>query len=246
MNPAFYRLLRRMLLFKVLLRKEPFHLPAVHAPLEEHGSKYGGWALLAGTLTPASIVFSVGVGEDVSFDLSVLERHKCTVFAFDPTPKAIAHVDAKVKHPGYHFHPIALAGHDGTLEFGLAGPEGDGVSASAIVSSTTATPRISVPCATLKTLFDRVGVAGCDVLKMDIEGLEYEVLEQALEAGWLQSVSQLLVEFHHWLPGLSVQQTRDIVRKLRSHGYLIAWVSRTNHEYLFVQSSVLNRIGLNS
>lgn len=243
MSAACYRLLRRFLFFKVLFGREPFHLPEVHLPLEEHGSKYGGWALIAGSLTPASIVFSVGVGEDVSFDLSVLEQHNCTVFGFDPTPKAIAHVRSKVTHRGYHFHPVALAAHDGTIEFELAGSEGDGVSASAIVSSLSSRPHVSVPCATLKSLFDRVDVATCDVLKLDIEGLEYQVLGQALEAGWLQNVSQLLVEFHHWLPGLSVQQTRDVVQKLRTHGYVIAWVSRTNHEYLFVRSSVLSELG---
>jgi hypothetical protein len=74
-----------------------------------------------------------------------------------------------------------------------------------------------------------------DILKLDIEGAEYAVLAQAVANGWLNDVSQVLVEFHHFLPGLTSTQTRNAIASMQRAGFIIAWVGRTNHEYLFTR-----------
>ena len=80
------------------------------------------------------------------------------------------------------------------------------------------------------------GHTSCDLLKMDIEGAEYPVLEQLCKNGLIRQVKQLLVEFHHFFPGLGIEKTNAAVEELRRNGFRIAWISRTNHEYLFVGS----------
>ena len=36
-----------------------------------------------------SIIYSFGIGEDISFDLSLIKEFDCNVFGFDFTPKSI-------------------------------------------------------------------------------------------------------------------------------------------------------------
>ena len=50
---------------------------------------------------------SGGVGEDASFDLGIIERFGCSVFAFDPTPRAIAFAEpiaARLRQPSVAFY----------------------------------------------------------------------------------------------------------------------------------------------
>jgi hypothetical protein len=51
------------------------------------GTKYGGFYVYPDRLCQESIIYSFGVGEDVSFDLELIEKYNCHVFAFDPTQK---------------------------------------------------------------------------------------------------------------------------------------------------------------
>jgi hypothetical protein len=34
-------------------------------------------------------IYSCGVGEDISFDMAVMNDYDCEIFAFDPTPKSM-------------------------------------------------------------------------------------------------------------------------------------------------------------
>ena len=59
------------------------------------GSEYGGWWVRPDWITSDSVVMSVGVGPDVTFDLEMVERFGCTVHAFDSTPKSVDWVRAQ-------------------------------------------------------------------------------------------------------------------------------------------------------
>ena len=58
-------------------------------------SRRSAAATAAGSSRPAAvdadwICYCGGVGEDITFDLGLIERFGCTVYAFDPTPRAVA------------------------------------------------------------------------------------------------------------------------------------------------------------
>jgi hypothetical protein len=76
------------------------------------------------------------------------------------------------------------------------------------------------------------------MLKMDIEGSEYEVLRDDKTMQILEEQRpQLLVEFHHRFASYSKADTRDIVARLRRAGFRIAWVSRRGEEVLFLPAA---------
>jgi len=73
-----------------------------------------------------------------------------------------------------------------------------------------------------------------DLLKMDVEGAEYDILEGLQNATHLPQ--QLLVEFHHRFPGIGKQRTAASIRILSDLGYRIFDVSETGREVGFVLS----------
>jgi FkbM family methyltransferase len=63
--------------------------------VERHGTKYGGFYYpsdLPG-LDSNSVVYCVGAGEDITHDVILAKKLGCKVFIFDPTPRAIKHVE---------------------------------------------------------------------------------------------------------------------------------------------------------
>src|ERR1043166_677122 len=85
MSVSFFRTAKAMLRHLLL---GPLHSPDLRCDYEVLGTEYGGWPVVAGTVSPASIVYSFGVGEDISFDVALIESTGCQIWAFDPTPKS--------------------------------------------------------------------------------------------------------------------------------------------------------------
>ena len=73
------------------------------------GNVYGGFYIHSKGLDKNSIVYSVGIGEDISFDLDIIQTFSCDVYAFDPTPKSIQWVKNKVKLSKFIFHDYGVS-----------------------------------------------------------------------------------------------------------------------------------------
>src|SRR6185436_3915084 len=83
------------------------------------GTQYGGWCVCPDRITPKSIVYSIGVGEDISWDLAMIEKFGVDVQAFDPTPKSIAWIRSQKLPEKFHFHEFGIATYDGVARFSL-------------------------------------------------------------------------------------------------------------------------------
>jgi FkbM family methyltransferase len=208
------------------------------------GSCYGAWAVDTRLTHSNCKVFCFGLGEDVTFELALMKRFNCRVFGFDPTPRSVKYLANEVNDERLKTFTLAISDYDGTVKFSLPPKTmADQVSASGVANYRDGTradvsaQTFEAPCVTLQTAMQLCQQTKIDILKMDIEGSEYAVLEQAILQGWLQSIQQILVEFHHFLPGLEAGQTKKIIASLKQNGYCIAWIGRTNHEYLFTRSS---------
>lgn len=223
--------------WKALWGKDIFIPVQRRVKTEFHGSTCGGWSILQDSLTSDSVVYSIGIGEDATFDLSVIEKYECAIHAFDPTPRSVVWVQREIKSPLFRFEAAAIADHDGTLElFFPSNP--DFVSTSLAKSKSMTGSSFIATCVSLPSLMGRLGHTRIHVLKMDIEGAEYTVLEHALKTGVLRRVDQLLIEFHHWMEPFTVRHTQEALQLVRGEGFYVAWVSPSGHEVLFVNASV--------
>ena len=113
-------------------------------------------------------------GEDITFDLGIIERFGCYVVAFDPTPRAIAHVaEHAADEPRFTFRPVGLWSEDTSLRF-FAPRDPAHVSHSAVNLQRTET-YFEAEVRTLPTLMHELGHDRIDLLKLDIEGAEHGV-----------------------------------------------------------------------
>ena len=60
--------------------------------MEKLGTNYGGWYIPKDIeLNENSVIYSAGVGEDISFDLLLSDKYNCKILLIDPTKRAIKH-----------------------------------------------------------------------------------------------------------------------------------------------------------
>lgn len=206
------------------------------APRVMPGTAYGGCTITSEGMGPNSVAYSVGTGEDMSFDLALIEKYGCEVHGFDPTPKSIAWVKRQTTPSKFRFHEWGLAGHDGTVDFFLpANP--DHVSASVVQRAGTGDQRVTVQVRRLSTVMKELGHSRVDLLKLDIEGAEYGVIDDIekfhQERGKLP-IHQILVEFHHRFFPDGRDRTQRAIRQLNACGYKVFDISADDVQYGFV------------
>src|SRR6187551_1706758 len=89
----------------------------VELPYLRLGTEYGGYAVLEGSVDADSVVYSLGLGEDISFDLALMELAQCKVYGFDPIPRSVAWVRAQNPPAGFQVRELGIAGYDGKASF---------------------------------------------------------------------------------------------------------------------------------
>jgi FkbM family methyltransferase len=201
-------------------------------PRRRLGNDYGGWTVNPDLLGPGSIVYSFGIGEDISFDLAMIAEVGCVVHAFDPTPRSIEWVRGQQTPPGFVLHEYGIGAHDGTVAF--YPPRNPAhVSHTVVKGAQAEAGAITVPVKRLTTIMRELGHERVDLLKMDIEGAEYEVVEDVLSGG--AAVKQLLVEYHHRFPQVGNERTRASLDLLERAGYRLFCISESLEEYSFIR-----------
>ncbi len=189
------------------------------ADLAAIGTAYGGWSIPADRLSENSVCYLAGLGEDASFDLSLIERFGCTVHAFDPVPEAAQYAaQVSAREPRFQFEPVGLWSSDGTLRF-YDNAEPGFVSRSATnMHSTAAFAEAHVR--SVDSLMTEFGHARIDLLKLSVEGSEYELVDDLLDKRL--PVSVLCVEFAQPAPLPPILRR---VRALERNGYRLVNLS---------------------
>jgi FkbM family methyltransferase len=230
MNPTadLLRKLKRIALAG--LRRDLVHRIEFRCRTARFGSEYGGWVVCPDRLTPGAVVYSLGVGEDISFDLSLIAARGVEVWAFDPTPRSVEWVAAQKLPPQFHFRPYAILDYDGRAQ--LFPPANPSHVSHTVVERTVGRP-IAVTARRLSSAMEENRHRQLDLLKMDIEGAEYAVLDDMLRSDLRPA--QLVVEFHHRILRQGIGRTRDTIRSLKAHGYRVFAVSPAGHVLSFLR-----------
>jgi hypothetical protein len=136
--------------------------------------------------------------------------------------------------PQFRFLPLGLAGTTGTLQLAEPFYAAEG----SYYSTTAGDAAIEVHCLDLKSLVERNQHRHVDMLKLDIEGAEYGVIDQIITCHI--PARQILVEFHDGLlPGVRRRQTwRAIAQLLRRGDKLLAEVGTA---YTFIEGRSFRR-----
>jgi FkbM family methyltransferase len=233
MNDFFTTILRGR---KVLLGRDFYQLRQVHRNRLTLGNRYAEWTFCPDTLNESSVVYSFGVGEDISFDLQLMKRFHLHIHAFDPSPQSVAWIHRQALPADFHFYPFGLASTDGEISF--AEPADPGIHSLFATPSEekagTGLKQHVLPVHRLASIVQKLGHNKIDILKMDIEGAEYEVVEDIVASP--VPVYQVLIEFHHRFPYIGVNRTREAISRLNRAGYKIFNVSPTGEEISLIKT----------
>lgn len=215
-------------------------LPGLRSPclLEYFGQKGGYWIRPFDSQPDKRfLVVSAGVGGDIDFELGLASAYPglIDIDLLDPSPVALQtwRCLSETVPPSIKFIPAALASYTGEIAMERQDEAGDFYQLKRSISSSN----IIAPCVSLAALLDEHQVGKIDLLKIDIEGFEYEVLRSFLSSRI--PVDQIVVEFHDWMLGpLWRLKTFLIVRGLLRKGFVL--VHRCHNDYTFLRRILLD------
>uniref|UniRef100_A0A6C0JLW9 Methyltransferase FkbM domain-containing protein n=1 Tax=viral metagenome TaxID=1070528 RepID=A0A6C0JLW9_9ZZZZ len=174
--------------------------------MEKLGTNYGGWYIPTDIeLNENSIIYSAGVGEDISFDILLSSKYNCNIYLIDPTTKSKIHYEETKNYflnnilftgniqsdyydkingslPNFNkifYNDVGLWNKKDILKFYKQHNE-NYVSQSLIVGMFGSNYNI-VNVDTIKNIMQLYNHKTIDLLKLDIEGAEINVLEQMLD-----------------------------------------------------------------
>lgn len=221
------------------------------------GTKYGSWTIPDNYLDKNSIVYLAGAGEDISFDVEIAEKYGSKVYILDPTPRAKIHFDSlvngikqnkkvSINNSATDFYQIK-AENIGNLKFtelGLwdkkdeikfyAPKNSEHVSHSAVNLQKTEKYFIA-KVDRLSNIMKKFNHSYIDLLKIDIEGSEYKVIDSILEDK--VKIMILCVEYdeaHNQLDSQYIDRIKDSITKLIKYGYKIVSSNSQPYNYTFI------------
>ena len=188
------------------------------------------WKLCIKDLNKNSCIISAGVGGDISFEI---EMHKLTgakIILLDPSPTGASTINntPKDQMEGIVFLPFGLAANSGMRTFSLPKDKYEGSYSYDHGGMET----VSFECRSIKDLMKEYKFTHVDLLKMDVEGFEWDILDEILKSQL--NISQICVEFHnlHGRYRSGIQRYLTLLR-MRFNGYkLISHVGTGDHTFL--------------
>jgi len=214
--------------------------------LDRLGTKYGGWLLPKDIeLNENSIVYSAGVGEDVSFDMLLSDKYKCNIVLVDPTKRAKKHYEEVVHY--YEKIKWKMSGDIQEDYYGIMYPlkpdltkviyvdkglwdkqttlkfykqRNEQYVSQTLIEGMFGDDYDEVEVDTLKNIMEKNNHKNIDILKLDIEGAEINVLENMLNETIFPKY--ICVEFDLYLKGKDKDnKTQIIMDKLKYFNYEI-------------------------
>jgi len=173
-------------------------------------------------LTADSVVFDIG-GFEGQWASDIFSRYSCSIHVFEPVPEFTEAIrrrfcgNEKIK-----VYPYGLAHEDMNVSIFL---DREGSSVHRRVSADSC--RINLRHAgqfLLEQEIDRI-----DLMKINIEGAEYDLLEHLIETGWVQRIRNIQVQFHDFVPQAEKRMWAIQKALMRTHTltyrYVFVWES---------------------
>jgi FkbM family methyltransferase len=226
-------------------------IPPRDSELVRLGSVYGGWWVVDRPNLVSCRILSAGLGEDASFDAEVASRYEASVTVVDPTPRAIIHFNAMLSRLGqvnetaysrdgnqqvesYDLSSVSV-GQIGLLPVAIGSSSGKGMfyppSDAGHVSYSLAnlqrqdhSSAVEVPVMTVRDIMQVSGIQRLYLLKLDVEGVETEVVRRMFEDGIYPS--QILLEYDelHHTGALSSLKVWSFHRFMVRSGYVLRMI----------------------
>lgn len=184
-----------------------------HSGVEDVGTSYGGWALPGGEIPHGGVAYCVGAGGDIHTDLELARRWGMTVRCIEPVEGFCA--QAREESAGIANFVVVQAAvgvRDGPMRMTVSPhPGASSVSSAGLYLGTQS---VTVQGRTVASLMRELGDTRIDLLKLDVEGAEYDVLP-TLDLRGL-GVGVFATQIHH---NGGLRAGRQLIQLVRDQGY---------------------------
>jgi len=224
------------------------------------GSHHHGYYIPAKFLNDSSICYCIGAGVDVSFDTELIVNYNSKVYIFDPAPDAKEHFN-KVKNAATNGEKFAV-GKKVPFTYRLTGQQLENVqfiekglwNESTVLKFYKATDSnypshsidlfngssefIEAPVERLSSIMKKLNHTYIDLLKIEIEGAEYVVINTIIEDK--PDIKVILVEFDELFHPKDYKylfRIKKATESLLKAGYKLAH-STPHFKRLFVREDV--------
>lgn len=173
------------------------------------------------SLNQRSVVLDVG-GFEGQWSSDLFARYGCRIIIFEPVSSFAKAIVKRFQHnKKIEVLQLGLAGISRTSSIGLLGDS------SSVFHRSNTTQKIRL--VDVAEWFGVRRIRRIDLMKINIEGGEYELLERLIETGLIKKVWNLQVQFHTNIEGAEVR-----MKKIRSG---LAETHRCTYQYEFVWES---------
>lgn len=170
------------------------------------------------------VVIDAG-GHEGEFSKYMSERFNARTYLLEPVPALFSRIEPQ---PNSILFQEALIAEDGEVVLDMVADY------AALHPGVAPSVPVAVPGISLRTLLGRIPHPEIDLAKIDIEGSEIDLLEQA-EPELLKRMRQITVEFHDFLYAELGPRVEGIKRRLEDLGFYAVNFSLNNGDVLFVR-----------
>jgi len=154
-----------------------------------------------------SVVFDVG-GYEGSWSEQIFCKYGCNIYIFEPVNKFYKEIMEKfIKNDKVQVYNFGLGGKNDEVIFNI-----NGNSSSGFVTQNGHSEKVKIN--SVIKFIEKNGIKNIDLIKINIEGGEYELLEKFIETGWISKILNVQVQFHDFVPDAYNRMTK-IQEKLK-------------------------------
>jgi FkbM family methyltransferase len=196
-------------------------------PLTEQQIAHARWVACNGdqtlrqeyALSPGEVVVDLG-GYHGQWASDIYARYRTRVFVFEPVPQFAEMIRKRFRsNADIQVVEAAVGATDGRMQIGVA------ADASSLFGERDSTVEVAV--LDFVDWCRSAGITQIGLLKVNIEGGEYELLEHLIATGAIRQVREIQVQFHNFVPDAE-QRMAAIQEKLagtheRTYEFKFVW-----------------------
>lgn len=173
------------------------------------------------SLDSSSIVLDVG-GYIGDYSEAVYAKFGCHIYLFEPVPSFYKEcVERFSNNPSITCLNYGLSSNSGWFEIGLDN------NASSLKKIETGEKTQLVQVRSVTEVFAELGLQKIDLIKINIEGGEFDLLPTIIDSGLVKQIKYLQIQFHNFIEG--AVENRQSIRKLLGKTHSEMW----NYEFVW-------------
>ena len=172
-------------------------------------------------LDDQSIVFDIG-GYIGDFASDIFSKYSCNIYLFEPVKEYYDFAKNRfLNNKKITIFPYGAGVKNSTLDISKAG------ASSSLFRKKNNSSHETVKIKNIIEILEELQLKEIDLMKINIEGAEYELLELLINSDWVQQINNIQIQFHSFVDN-PVEKRRILQQELskthvKTYDYYFVW-----------------------